>query len=83
MGYITKALHPLLSIVPKVCVVSIHQDGDGCAFEQVGPAVESSHDSEELAVINGVVLLSLGLSTVLYMAYSCMLMVPIRLQVPL
>jgi len=49
-----------LSVVPKVCVISIHQDRDCCAFEQVGPAVESSHDSKELAVIDGVVLLSLG-----------------------
>jgi len=48
-----------LSVIPKVCVVSIHQDGDGCAFEQVGPAVKSSHDSEEFVVVNGVVLLGL------------------------
>jgi len=49
-----------LSVVPKVCVVSIHQDGDGCAFEQVGPAAESSHNTEELAIVDGVVLLGLG-----------------------
>ena len=41
-------------------MVSIHQDRDSCSFEQVGPAVESLHDSEELSVIDGVVLLSLG-----------------------
>jgi len=40
-------------------VVSIHQDGDGCSFKQVGPAAESSHDPKEFAVVNGVVLLSL------------------------
>jgi len=48
-----------LSVVPKVCVVSIYQDGDGCSFEQVGPAAKSSHDSKEFAVVNGVVLLGL------------------------
>jgi len=48
-----------LSVIPKVCVVSIHQDGDCCSFEQVGPAVKSSHDSKEFVVVNGVVLLSL------------------------
>jgi len=49
-----------LSVVPKVRVVSIHQDGDGCSFEQVGPAAESSHDSKEFVVIDRVVLLGLG-----------------------
>jgi len=49
-----------LSVIPKVCMISIHQDGDGCSFEQMGPAVESSHDSKELMVIDGVVLLGLG-----------------------
>jgi len=48
-----------LSIIPKVCVVSIYQDGDGCSFEQVRPAAKSSHDSEEFTVVNGVILLSL------------------------
>jgi len=41
-------------------VVSIYQDRDGCSFEQVGPAAKSSHDSKEFAVIDGVILLSLG-----------------------
>jgi len=41
-------------------VVSIHQDGDCCSFEQMRPTTESSHNTEELAVIDGVVLLSLG-----------------------
>jgi len=41
-------------------VVSIHQDRDCCSFEQVGPAVESLHDSKELAVVDRVVLLGLG-----------------------
>jgi len=41
-------------------MISIHQDRDGCAFEQVGPAAESLHDSEELVVVDGVVLLGLG-----------------------
>jgi len=49
-----------LSVVPKICVISIYQDGDGCSFEQVGPAAKSSHDSEKFMVINGVVLLGLG-----------------------
>ena len=40
-------------------MVSIHQDGDGCSFEQVGPAAKSSHDSEEFAVVDGVILLHL------------------------
>jgi len=40
-------------------MISIYQDGDCCSFEQVGPAAKSSHDSEEFAVIDGVVLLSL------------------------
>jgi len=41
-------------------MVSIYQDGDGCAFEQVGPAAESSHNSKEFAVVNRVILLGLG-----------------------
>jgi len=41
-------------------MISIHQDGDCCSFEQVGPAAKSSYDSEEFAVIDGVVLLGLG-----------------------
>jgi len=41
-------------------MISIYQDGDGCSFEQVRPAAKSSHDSEEFAVVDGVVLLSLG-----------------------
>jgi len=41
-------------------VISIHQDRDGCSFEQVGPAAESSHNSKELVIVNGVVLLGLG-----------------------
>jgi len=41
-------------------MVSIHQDGDGCSFEQVGPAAESSHDSKEFMVVDGVILLSLS-----------------------
>jgi len=48
-----------LSVVPKVCVISIYQDRDCCSFEQVGPAAESSHDSEEFAVVDGVILLGL------------------------
>jgi len=48
-----------LSVIPKVCVVSIHQDRDGCSFEQVRPAAKSSHDSEEFTVINRVILLGL------------------------
>jgi len=49
-----------LSVVPKICVVSIYQDGDCCSFEQVGPAAEFLHDSKELVVIDGVILLGLG-----------------------
>ena len=49
-----------LSVVPKICMVSVHQDRDCCAFEQVGPAAESSYDSKELVVVDGVVLLGLG-----------------------
>jgi len=41
-------------------MISIHQDGDGCSFEQVRPAAKSSHDSKEFAVVDGVILLSLG-----------------------
>ena len=41
-------------------MVSIHQDRDCCSFEQVGPAAESSHDSKEFVVVDGIVLLSLG-----------------------
>jgi len=41
-------------------MISIYQDGDCCAFEQMGPAAKSSHDSEEFAIIDGVVLLSLS-----------------------
>jgi len=48
-----------LSVIPKVCVVGIYQDGDGRSFEQVRPAAKSSHDSKEFAVVNGVILLGL------------------------
>jgi len=41
-------------------MISVHQDGDGCSFKQVRPAMKSSHDSKEFAVIDGVVLLGLG-----------------------
>ena len=34
-----------------------YQDRDFGSFEQMRPAAESSHDSEELAVIYGVILL--------------------------
>jgi len=47
-------------VVPKVCMVSIYQDRDCCAFEQMQPAKKSFHDSKELVVINGIVLLGLG-----------------------
>jgi len=40
-------------------VVSIHQDRDGCSFEQMRPAAKSSHDSKEFMVVDGVVLLRL------------------------
>jgi len=41
-------------------MISIHQDGDCCSFEQVRPAAKSSHDTKEFTVIDGVVLLSLS-----------------------
>jgi len=41
-------------------MISIYQDGDGCAFEQMRPAMKSSHDSKEFTVVDGVVLLGLG-----------------------
>ena len=49
-----------LSVVPKVCMVSIHQDRDCGSFEQMRPAAKSSHDTKEFMVVDGVVLLSLG-----------------------
>jgi len=49
-----------LSVVPKICMVSIHQDGGCGSFEQMRPAAESSHDSEEFTVVDGIALLSLG-----------------------
>ena len=39
--------------------VDHNKDRDSGSFEQVGPAAKSSHDSEEFAVVDGVILLGL------------------------
>jgi hypothetical protein len=45
-------------VISEVCVVGVDYDRDGGSFEQVGPAAESSHDSQEFPIIDWVILLS-------------------------
>jgi hypothetical protein len=47
-------------VISEICVVGVYYDGDGGSFEQVGPAAESSHNSQKFLIIDWVILFSGG-----------------------